>query len=274
MKYINIKTEHELTNILCGRLVAENFTHMERMIDIFVLIIVEKGVLNIEIGGEKYKVRGGESIILPANIPHGGFKDDDTAGHIEYFWAHFVSGGGIEVSDNRSEDFALPMYFHLTDYARARILYNQFLDVYKLTGARRKYCDFLFTALCCEIASQAEYESVSGNKTVNRAAAWIELNLNRPIALEDVSDALGYNKRYLSRIFREHMKMTVNKFIADKKLALAKQLLTGSDETVTSIASKLGFFDAGYFMRLFKKHEGITCLEYRNAYSKMYLNRK
>lgn len=273
MKYMNINMEHEFLHILCGRLIADSFVHMERMINIHVLIIVERGILNIEISGERYKIRRGESVILPANILHSGYRDEDTDGHIEYFWAHFATESGFSISDTRN-NFSVPLHFALTDYARVRILYNQLLDVYSLTGARKKYCDFLFTALCCEIAAQSEYESVSGNKAVNKAAAWIELNINAPISLEQAADALGYNKRYLSRIFRCHTGMTVNEFIAEKKFTLAKQMLTGSDETVTSIAAQLGFTDAGYFMRAFKKREGVTCMEYRNAYSKMYLNKK
>ncbi len=274
MNYLNITTDHEFHHILCGRLIADSFVHMERNMDIHVLIVIEKGILNIEIGGCQFKAHSGDVIILPANVTHRGFRDEDTDGHIEYFWTHFYLDDKFLLDSAREGDFSLPLHFTLTDYARVRILYNQLLDVYMLTGARKKYCDFLFTALCCEIAAQAEYESVSGNNTVNRAVAWIELNIRMPISLDETAAALGYNKRYLARIFREHTGMTVNEFIMEKKLILAKQLLTGSDETVTSIAATIGFADAGYFMRTFKKHEGVTCLEYRNAYSKMYVNEK
>ncbi len=272
MEYFNVTMGHEFNSILCGRLIADDFVHMERLVNINVLIIVEQGILNIEIGGKQYKVRRGESIILPENILHKGFKDEDTNGHIEYFWAHFVTDSPISVSDSRG-DFSIPLHFNLSDYARARILYNQLLDVHQLGGLRKKYCDFLFTALCFEISVQSEYETVSGNKIVNNAAAWIELNINSPISLEQIANILGYNKCYLSRIFKENLGITVNEFIMEKKLTIAKQLLTGSDETISSIASTLGFEDAGYFMRAFKKHEGVTCGEYRNAYSKMYLNK-
>ena len=274
MKYININTEHEFSNILCGRLESENFVHMKRKTDVHVLIAVDEGVLNIEIDKKRYKVLKGEIIILPADVLHCGYKDEDTGEKIKYFWAHFLIENKFSISEKRSGNLSIPLHFKLLNYARVRILYNQLLDVYKLTGTRKKYCDFLFTALCCEIAAQAEYENLSENKTVNQAAAWIELNINSPISLSETADALGYNKRYLSRIFKEYTGKTVNEFIIEKKLTLAKQLLTGSDESVTSIASQLGFIDAGYFMRAFKKHEGITCTQYRNAFSKMYLNKR
>lgn len=272
MQYLNIFSPHELNHILCGRLEAKSFVHMYRLINIHVLIVVEEGVLNIEIGGVRHKIRRGEAVLLPAFVPHTGFCDNDTDGRVSYFWAHFTAEKS-ELSDERSGDLSLPCLFKLADYARVRILYNQLLDVNKLSGTKKKYCDFLFTALCCEIASQAEYENISGNKTVNHAIAWIEMNINSPVSLEQVAAALGYNKRYLSRIFQKNTGMTINEFITDRKMNLAKQLLTGSDEKISSIAMQLGFGDAGYFMRTFKKHEGVTCREYRNAYSKMYKNK-
>lgn len=272
MKYMNINTEHELNHILCGYLDTENFVHMYRNINIHVLIIVEDGILNIEIDNKRYKIKRGEAVILPANVIYRGFKDEDTYGKIKYFWAHFAAED-YTISEEFGSYLAIPMLFSLTNYPRVKILYNQLLDVYKLTGARKKYCDFLFTALCCEIAAQAEYENVSGNKTVNKAVSWIEMNINTPISLEHTARALGYNKRYLSRVFKENTGMTVNEFIMDKKFTLAKQMLTGSDEKISSIAAYLGFTDAGYFMRAFRKKEGITCGEYRNAYSKMYKNK-
>lgn len=273
MKYINITAPHEFNSLLCGRLVARDFVHMERNIQIHVLIIVESGILNIEIDNVKYKINRGEAVILPANLLHKGFCDYDTNGEIRYFWAHF-SVDGYTVSQTPNGEFTLPLHFKLTDYARVNILCNQLLDVHKLSGVRKKYCDFLFTALCYELASQTEYENISGNKTVNRAVALIELNIKDRISLETISAKLGYNKRYLAKIFKENMGMTVNEFITKKKLTIAKQMLGASNESILSIASELGYDDELYFMRMFKKHEGITCGEYRRAYSKMYLNGK
>lgn len=272
MKYINITADHEFKSILCGRLISRDFVHMERNVRMHVLIVVEEGVLNIEIDSVRYKVRKGEVVILPAELLHKGFRDSETDGEIKYFWAHFVIGNSFSVDDKRTGDFCLPLHFKLTDYARVHILYNQLLDVHKLTGARQKYCDFLFTALCYEIASQSEYEGVSGNKIVNRAIAWIELEIKSKLSLEIVAEQLGYNKRYLAKIFKENTGTTVNDFILEKKLTLAKQMLTASNESIAAVASELGYDDAGYFMRIFKKKEGVTCNEYRNAYSKMYLN--
>lgn len=236
------------------------------------MIIVEDGILNIAIDEEHYKIRKGEMIIMPAQHWHKGFSDDDSKRPIKYFWSHFIISSEYELSKTPQNSFTIPLIFKITNFARVNILFNQLLDVAKLSGIRKQYCDFLFTSLCCEIAMQYDMENVSDNRVVNQAAAWIELSISSPISLDDVAAKIGYNKRYLSRVFKEYMSMTVNEFITSKKLTLAKQLLSGSDMSIASISDHLGFNDSSYFMRLFKKHEGITCSEYRNAYSKLYLN--
>jgi len=274
MKYINIDVKHEFSSILCGKLDTSDFVHTERCMGIPVMIIVEDGILNIEIKDTKYKVNHGEMIILPPKIPHRGFAGESGTGQIKYFWAHFDFNTDYNISETVKGEFSIPVYFRLNDYSRVHILYNQLLDVHKLTGVKKKYCDFLFTALCFEIAAQFENANVSGNKIVNNAISWIETNICSPISLSDVSLITGYNKQYLSKIFKENTGITVNGFITNKKMSIAKELLSGSDMTIALIADSLGFNDVRYFMRTFKRHEGLTCMQYRNSYSKTYLNKR
>lgn len=274
MEYLNVKVNHEFSCILCGHFESENFVHMERNIGIHVLIIVEQGILNIDIAGVKYKVKAGEMILLPANRSHRGYRDSDTSGSIKYFWAHFVILNEHMYSPVKEDNFALPIYFTLNNRDRVRILSNQLLDVSLTTGIRQRYCDFLFTALCYEIASQFENDNITENLTVNKAVSYINININKKITLQDVAEKIGYSKQYLSRVFKEYMKMSVNNYIIKKKLEFAKYMLTASDESVSAIADMIGFDDTGYFMRVFKKSEGMTCLKYKNAYSKMYINDK
>ena len=47
------------------------------------------------------------------------------------------------------------------------------------------------------------------------------------------------------------------------KMDWAKELLLTTDMSVAEISENLGFNEAGYFIKLFKKHEGITPNLYR-----------
>jgi AraC-like DNA-binding protein len=44
---------------------------------------------------------------------------------------------------------------------------------------------------------------------------------------------------------------------------MAKMLLVKSDMTIQDIAARCGYEDPSYFGKIFKKHEGMTAVEYR-----------
>jgi AraC-like DNA-binding protein len=75
-------------------------------------------------------------------------------------------------------------------------------------------------------------------------------------------DALS-RKAYMSRNeffkwFRQQFGITPLEYINRERIKLAKQLLSSQQTTVTETAYQCGFNDVNYFVRLFKKSEGIT----------------
>lgn len=272
-EFMSIDLKNSMKYLLCGQLNAVNFVHMKRNINIPVLIIVKQGVLNIEIEGTRYKVHRDEAVLLPAGLNHSGFRDDDTEGKLVYFWVHFSVDNEFCYDEICGGDTRLNTFMKLTNPARVNILCNQLMDVSRTTPVDYAYCSFLLDALICELSFQAKNTLMSENKTVNNAASWIRLHITEPISLDDAADAIGYNKRYLARVFRENMGVSVNRYIENGKMELAKNMLVYSDEGIGSIAAAIGYEDAGYFMRVFKKNENMTCGEYRNAYTKMYMNK-
>lgn len=75
-------------------------------------------------------------------------------------------------------------------------------------------------------------------------------------------DALS-RKAYMSRNeffkwFRNQFGITPLDYINRERIKLAKQLLSSQHATVTETAYQCGFSDVNYFVRVFKKTEGIT----------------
>ena len=55
---------------------------------------------------------------------------------------------------------------------------------------------------------------------------------------------------------------------------MAKDLLTSAHRlSLSEISEKVGIGDEKYFMRLFKRYEGVTATAYREAFSRKPLNR-
>ncbi len=59
------------------------------------------------------------------------------------------------------------------------------------------------------------------------------------------------------------MELPLSDYINRERLRLAKHLLADTEYNVTEISWQSGFADVNYFVRLFKKNEGITPGSYR-----------
>ncbi len=91
---------------------------------------------------------------------------------------------------------------------------------------------------------------------------------------EHLTDKISVNtlsrKAYMSRNeffkwFREQFGITPLEYIKRERIKLAKQLLADDKNSITSISQQCGFTDVNYFVRLFKKTEGITPGSYRQC---------
>lgn len=83
------------------------------------------------------------------------------------------------------------------------------------------------------------------------------------ISLAAVASQFYMNHTYLSNTFRQKTGIRFNDYLTSVRMARARYLLTHSDLRVYEISGSLGYKDADYFNRLFKKHNGQTPTECR-----------
>jgi len=93
----------------------------------------------------------------------------------------------------------------------------------------------------------------------------IDQHYPTPLTLTSLSETFYVNSSYLSRTFREHQGVTVGQYIANVRLDNAKLLLKNSDYPINMVALNVGYTDANYFVKLFKKHTGLTPTDYRTS---------
>lgn len=93
---------------------------------------------------------------------------------------------------------------------------------------------------------------------MNRVFRYIEENKHSEISLADLSAQAGISSGYLSRIFKKYYKISVVDYIHLRKLLKAKQYMAMSEMNISDISFLLGYSEAGYFCKIFKKYEGET----------------
>lgn len=55
----------------------------------------------------------------------------------------------------------------------------------------------------------------------------------------------------------------MTEYISDYRINKAKELLRDTNIKISGVAEKVGFSDAAYFYRVFKKSVGVTPAQYR-----------
>ena len=69
---------------------------------------------------------------------------------------------------------------------------------------------------------------------------------------------MNLSREYTSYIFKKEMGNTLTAYVNERKLLLAKELITDGAMNLTDIASYLGYENYNYFSRSFIKYLDIT----------------
>lgn len=105
----------------------------------------------------------------------------------------------------------------------------------------------------------------AGHPVVAQALAYIREHLHEGVSLKDVAQALGYSPGHLSELVREATGRPVTPWLAELRMNRAKELLAETDLGVGQVAAAVGFPDASYFSRQFRKLNGRSPLAWREA---------
>ena len=92
---------------------------------------------------------------------------------------------------------------------------------------------------------------------------YVNSNLSKALTLDDLADISCFTKSHLIKVFNKTIGETPLQYVIRKKIQHAQTLLLSSTMSVNDIAERVGFHDASYFIRQFKKVLGFTPKEYR-----------
>jgi AraC-like DNA-binding protein len=101
------------------------------------------------------------------------------------------------------------------------------------------------------------------NSPITPAIDFIKKNIRESINLKDLSDKACMSTTSFYRYFKRELGMSPIEFILNEKIKYAKKLLSNPNIQVNEVSYATGFEDCNYFIRLFKKYEGVTPKQYQ-----------
>lgn len=165
--------------------------------------------------------------------------------------------------------------YHFDNDTEITSLINKLIRVCSGTDkAKNIFADLNLKELLIRLVQSQHLEQVCAESTTDNNKGrlqyvihYIHENLANKILMNDLC-----RKAYLSRNaffawFKEQFGITPLDYINHERIKLAKQLLADNKYNISQVSAHCGFSDVNYFVRLFKKLEGITPGAYKECMS-------
>lgn len=123
---------------------------------------------------------------------------------------------------------------------------------YLMVGDRRTQIEFAIPEVIAR-----------GNSLVAAFERWVRQHLTDQFAITDAAHTLGVNVRSLQRATQAELGMSPRDFIDEIRLEQATRLLRTTTLTVDTIATKVGYLNAGTLRALFRRRRGRTIADVR-----------
>ena len=129
--------------------------------------------------------------------------------------------------------------------------------------------DLTLQELLVRIIQTQTAKSIDTNKLTDKnnpmvpVLEYIRANIRESINLKELSDKACMSPTSFYRYFKRELGMSPIEFILSEKIKQAKQLLKDPNVQINEVSYASGFEDSNYFIRIFKKYEGVTPKQYQ-----------
>ncbi|AJQ92414.1 arabinose operon transcriptional regulator AraC [Gynuella sunshinyii] len=219
---------------------------------------------------DERRVHPGDMMLLPTGVKHdyGRAPEVDQWYHRWiYFrpratwsewlkWANLIAGVGFLSIDS--------------DVSLQRIE-SLFEDVEKVSHSETMLSEELsFNLLeqilirCCELDTNRPQFPI--DKRIHQVCQYIHEHLGSELSITELSKIACMSNSRFSHLFKQQLGVPVRQWIEDQRVSLARQLLITTNLAVNQVSRHLGYQDALYFSRVFKKKLGVSPREYREGH--------
>jgi len=231
--------------------------------DYYIFAVLLDGNIDLMLDFKKITLQGGEGTVVAPGQVHMPW----TGADMPTAWCLFVAADLIP--DNLLEDIeryslsGIPIQFQEAGLQDISALFGILRrNLSNVTLAR--FLSLSIVELFCNaipnIPDRTFDRYVALTLRFKRMVNAIYINEKQPA---EYASRLNVSRVYLNEAVRATTGMSVGKYIRTHVIVNAKRLLAHSSLNVNEIAQSLGYDDASYFERMFRKETGATPTEFR-----------
>lgn len=112
--------------------------------------------------------------------------------------------------------------------------------------------------MCTSYLWLKELISIKGDTQGFALTEYINSHLADDLSVEHLCHKFSMSKTALYLLSKETFGTGVTDYIRKKRLEMAENLLKNESHSISTVAQLCGFLDSNYFIKVFKRHKGIT----------------
>jgi two-component system response regulator YesN len=100
---------------------------------------------------------------------------------------------------------------------------------------------------------------------ITEVIEYVYNHYHQPLPLEEIAERVNYSVNYFSERFHQETGQPFSGFLTRYRIQKASELLRNTDLSTEEIGARVGYPNANYFVKVFKKVTGRTITEFKNA---------
>lgn len=254
--------------------------------------IIYKGSGYHYIKGQCYEAKEGSVFIIPPDIIHGYYTENEDTFIILHILIHPLFMERYKKELNSMRGFSI--LFEIEPKLREKNKNEFFLT---LLPSQINDIQFLIDKLVCDNESFNETEKIDrigallsiisyltdslvkknqmimdnaikanvlDSTFIIKTMDYINSNYYEKITIDKLASMANMSRASYIRHFEALNGKTLNQYLTKIRIKNASDLLLNTNLTITEISMRCGFFDSSHFSKIFKKYKGKLPLQYRD----------
>lgn len=259
--HINQKSETKdlIRFSLCGTTYPDkSYRINRRQSSIACIEYIEEGCGTVHIDGKTFTPCAGDSYFLQAGKTQHYFSNPDDP------WKkHFINLSG-KLLESLAEGYGLSdiSYFEGLDLSEelGRIIELAKGEYDDCTQELIGIVNEMFLKMHNHVKNESEHFGIE-----QEMKDFLNTQITSKFRIDLLCKHISKSESQTIRIFKKAYGVTPYTYVLEKKVGLAKKMLSGTNLSIREIADKLCFADEYYFSNLFKEKTGLTPSAYRKS---------
>ncbi|WP_251033796.1 AraC family transcriptional regulator [Bacillus sp. ISL-75] len=235
-------------------------------VDTYVFQYTLSGSGRLDIADKSYTVKAGEAFIVEIPSDHRYYFPKDSEG-----WEFmFITLVGREAADcwRFMKEQSGPVLKVPPNSKLIQLLLKIYQETYDQRITDAYYASakaYEFIMECYRFIRNIEKTTKDISLQITKALSFIQTHYHEPITLDDIAAVSGFSRYYFIKQFQHQLNMTPVQYLTKIRIQKAAELLRTTSSSVTDVAAQVGYANANYFNKVFRKMVGVSAGTFRDS---------